>query len=496
MCKKVGTPTEVRHRREAMDTGEFLWKPIYIMRGIEIRICGSFRDGFRLETSDVDSMFWPRDHKVICDSSLISIYNYGIPQHTVILMECEDVPPGSTKLKLLTPSGDTKINASCIKIKGETYIFSSLFRERFLDYNTSNLVLATPSVQHGPCAAMSISGMAFDNAYCFYCKQWPYVALPWKQRCLLNHWPSDCVLSTIGDEGCHVVPISSLPFDPERDSEWRISFSGAEQKLVHFMNHCQFLCYGMLKIFLTEVINTDINDPCLCSYFIKTLMFWAIQLHSSIKWKPCNLLSCFWTCFKLLISWVYKGECPNFFIPQNNMFMVKVVGHKQAALLEKLYALYNEGIICLLSSPTIGEYLEKSSPVRYLTPGTEETTIVSDYHIDVCLFNDLNMLIDPYAANIEEFAGVIFALEQLQKTRSTSMQAITVQYFRPKLLRNYCFMSRQNIAKSSNRKLYYLLKIMKLAVRIGCVSEIVYLALYYYSDCHYKQSLRCLQKAL
>ena len=59
--------------------------------------------------------------------------------------------------------------------------------ERFLDYNTSNLVLATPSVQHGPCAAMSISGMAFDNAYCFYCKQWPHVALPWKQRCLLNH---------------------------------------------------------------------------------------------------------------------------------------------------------------------------------------------------------------------------------------------------------------------------------------------------------------------
>ena len=37
---------------------------------------------------------------------------------------------------------------------------------------------------------------------------------------------------------------------------------------------------------------------------------------------------------------------------------------------------------------------------------------------------------------------------------------------------------------------------MKLAVKIGCISEIVYLALYYYSDCHYKQSLRCLQKAL
>lgn len=129
-------------------------------------------------------------------------------------------------------------------------------------------------------------------------------------------------------------------------------------------------------------------------------MFWAIQLHSPIKWKPCNLLSCFWTCFKLLISWVDKGECPNFFIPQNNMFRVKVVGHKQAVLFEKLHSLYNEGIICLLLSPTIGEYLEKSIPYRYLKPGTEETTIVSDYLIDVCLFMDLNRLIDPYTANV------------------------------------------------------------------------------------------------
>ena len=493
MCEQLGTPTEVRHRREVIKTGEFLWRPIHFMRGLENSIGGSLRDGFMLETSDVDTMYWPPDHKVICDPSQISIYR--IPHHTVILMEYEDAPPGSTKLRLLTPSGDPKINSSCIIINGETYILSSLFRARLLDYSKVNVVFARPSIQHGPCAAMSVAGMAFDHAYCFHCNYWPPVALPWIKRCQLNHWPSDCVLSEIVKEGCHVVPISSLPLDPERDSEWRISFSGAEHKLVHSMNHCQFICYGMLKIFLTEVINTDISDPCLCSYFIKTLMFWAIQLHSPIKWKPCNLLSCFWTCFKLLISWVYKGECPNFFIPQNNMFRVKVVGHKRAALFEKLYALYNEGIICLMLSPTIGEYLEKSIHYKYLTPGTEETRIVSDYYIDVCLFMDLNRLLDPYTVNTEEFARVIIALEQLQKTRSTSMQAISVQYFRPKLLRNYCFMSRQKLAIYSNRTLYYLLKIMKLAVKIGCVSEIVYLALYYYSDCHYERSLRCLQKA-
>ena len=108
------------------------------------------------------------------------------------------------------------------------------------------------------------------------------------------------------------------------------------------------------------------------------------------------------------------------------MFRVKVIEHKQAALFEKLYALYSKGISCLLLSPTIGKYPEKSIHYKYLTPGTEETSIISDYLIEVCLFMDLNMLKDPYTVNIEEFAGVNIALDQLQKTRSTSMQAISV----------------------------------------------------------------------
>ena len=109
MCEQLETLTEVRHRREMMKTWEILWRPINFMRGLENSKGGSLRDGFRFKTSDVDTMFWPPDHKVICDPSQISIYR--IPQYTVILMEYEGVPPGSTKLRLLTPSGDTKINS-------------------------------------------------------------------------------------------------------------------------------------------------------------------------------------------------------------------------------------------------------------------------------------------------------------------------------------------------------------------------------------------------
>ena len=88
MCRYVGSPTEVRIRRELTDIDEVVWRPVWIIRGLYRMDSGSRREGFRLKTSDVDLMLWPPDHKVICDLAQISLYR--IPQHTVILVECED----------------------------------------------------------------------------------------------------------------------------------------------------------------------------------------------------------------------------------------------------------------------------------------------------------------------------------------------------------------------------------------------------------------------
>ena len=67
MCREVGTPTEVKIRREV------LRKSVMIMRGIDNMINGSRREVFRLKTSDRDSMFWPPGRKVICDLSQLSL---------------------------------------------------------------------------------------------------------------------------------------------------------------------------------------------------------------------------------------------------------------------------------------------------------------------------------------------------------------------------------------------------------------------------------------
>ena len=84
--------------------------------------------------------------------------------------------------------------------------------------------IAMSSIQHGPCATIHHKGVEADTAYCFRSHHWPSLALTWIQRCQLKNYPPDYVLFSIIQDGCHVVPISSSPPNPERGCEWRMFF--------------------------------------------------------------------------------------------------------------------------------------------------------------------------------------------------------------------------------------------------------------------------------
>ncbi|XP_062611470.1 uncharacterized protein LOC134273296, partial [Saccostrea cucullata] len=155
LCREVGSPTEVRIRREVMDTEEVLKRPVNILRGFDRMTSGSKGEGFRLITSDEDWMFWPPDHKVICDLSQINLYR--IPQHIVILMECDDgMPPGFTRLNLMSPSNNAKIFSSCVVMNNTVYISSTLFRDNQLQLFKTISVSDTSVFPHGPCSTQSI----------------------------------------------------------------------------------------------------------------------------------------------------------------------------------------------------------------------------------------------------------------------------------------------------------------------------------------------------
>ena len=466
-----------------MDLEEGVMRPVWFMRGYEKMESGSFHEGFRSEPSDLDVMLWRPDHKVICDPSQIRFYQS--PKHTVILMECEDLPPGFTRLKLISPSVDPLVVSALIVINSEIYVSASLFFRAI--YNDLRSLMRMASIPRDPLTTFGSIGLGEHSTYCFRSNHWPDAALPWIKRCRRNHWPPECAISLIIKKGVHIVSKSS----PKEDNMWMISFSGAEQNLMYSMNHSQFLCYGLLKIFLREVIGVEPNySSSLCSDHMKTITFWVIQEENGLHWVRNNLLTCFWTCFKVLISWVYKGECPNFFIPENNMFRVKVVGHTQVSLFEQLYALYSKGISCLLISPGISSFLNATSWI-------DETRIFSELYVDMCLFREFSGFCEIIVFNSEEVELVQNALKKLQKSL-TSFQILTTQHILSELYKHSSnLLSAQTTA--TTKELKYsdekALNMIKLAGKKGCASDILYVALHYHRNCQYEESLRCLKRA-
>ena len=155
--------------------------------------------------------------------------------------------------------------SSCVRINGAFYISSAKYRDNRLS------MMGPDSTEHGPCSSGIIGGIEHDCAHCFVSDLWPPPDSTWIDRCHL--WPPSHVSDDIVRSGCHLVAIGHK-LGKHTDNEWRISFSQAEQKLVYRMNHIQFLTYGLLKIFLKEMINNGLHEQekLLCSYHMKTVI--------------------------------------------------------------------------------------------------------------------------------------------------------------------------------------------------------------------------------
>ncbi|KAK3086869.1 hypothetical protein FSP39_024674 [Pinctada imbricata] len=312
---------------------------------------GSRAEGFEFHLSDLDQVFVDRNAIVMNRSTLFkATYNNS---QRLFLMETDNSPPGSAFVKCLAFGNHNTSLIDALVFRGcDMYFSSKVMREGFLYSRISS--------SHGPCQTVSALGIDIDNAYALRCPIWPRLALPFVERSHYRGWPSYHVLKDICDDGCLLVPINSKQQQHRDmfDLEWRISFSLAEKRLVHSMNHSQFLCYGLLKLFLDEVIKKNLCDTdLLCSYFIKTAVFWEIS-DNSIDWSPFNLLYKFWNTFRRLLRWVSIGYCPNFFIPENNMFYGKIFGDNQAAVLRTLRDLYSEGYLSLLRCSSLHSHLQ------------------------------------------------------------------------------------------------------------------------------------------
>ncbi|XP_062576304.1 uncharacterized protein LOC134238205 [Saccostrea cucullata] len=385
---------------------------------------------------------------------------------------------------------DIYIQRACIRMDNRYYVSSSKLQK---------IIFSTLSVNftpHGPCATRTIGTLEFDSAPCFICDFWPPSASSWIERS--HSWPQRHVVNDIVNNGCHLVAIGHK-LGIHEDHEWRISFSRAEQKLVYAMNHCQFLTYGLLKLFLSEIINNGLHedDKLLCSYHMKTAIFWVIQQNTIPHWCPQNLLEGFWVCFKLILKWVYEGVCPNFFIPDNNMFLSKIYGNKQHKLFIRLYGLYEKRLEFLLHSPSIRLcILDVLLNPILLYICTDEHTLISEAEFDINLFHEINnyYAINFDQLNLQRYAKYMHTIEQiidlplLTKYRDIMLQKLTAD-----VLQQFAFSlhmetyTHENKLRSRANKLSC--HMLKLTAKFGCITDMLYIAMYYYKTHRYMKAL-------
>ncbi|XP_052077029.1 uncharacterized protein LOC127715050 isoform X1 [Mytilus californianus] len=332
---------------------------------------GSFGEGLRMRDSDLDLMAVLKNIEVREDTHIY--FNTGKIHFT---MELKDTQRGFTKLRLVH-SNDRSILKDCIDIGSDFYFSNLSFKQRF-----SNEFLSTV---HGPC--VSDEDGLYDIAHCLHSKLWITQAKKWVTRSN-NSWPIYDIKQAIVKHGVLFVPIG-VKGSTQEELEWRISFSVAEKLLIYSFTHTQLLCYALMKILLKDVIALDVDcKELLCSYFMKTILFWICEELPLSIWKPENLISCYMRCFRRLIYCVEYKVCPHYFMPENNLFENKIRGQAQETLLNKLYILNSYGWQCVLLSDQISNLNAlasgKSKETNYLYAKSVERLLNS--HMFFCDF--------------------------------------------------------------------------------------------------------------
>ena len=294
---------------------------------------GSLAEGLDLTGSDMDVMIILNNFRVIQN---VQHMNFPSPC-TTLLMEYDMQCPGFTRLKVIA-WGDLE----------RKYPSHECFDKTKYGYFLSNISFIGKIIQgnahyrssvHGPC--LTDKYKAVDVAYCLHMHFWPRQAEQWIYRHRPGQWPPDILIDEIVKYGCMLVAIGPREVE-HNELLWRISFSMAERQLSHAMNYTQILCYALLKLSLKNII--DKYDKCkglLCSYFMKTTVLWLSEDISINTFQLQNVFHCYLLCLDKLITWVKCCYCPNYFIPEHNMFHEKINRSNSPQLVKVLERLRN-----------------------------------------------------------------------------------------------------------------------------------------------------------
>ena len=259
---------------------------------------------------------------------------------TLLFLDTENSHPCFALLKFINETENQDLLAISWDIDGIHHVSSDLLIQFTLYDSIIDQYPGDAHSRQGPSREYwsefhDKSESGIDNVPSIHCPFWPNGATEWTSRPRHFDWPTPHDISSIVDFGCHIVPIGH-PHSPRKDLEWRISFSIAERTLVWSFNHVQMQCYAVMKVLLKEFIKERCNpqNQVLCSYFIKTFLFWEYESKESTFWRRDNFRDCINYLMTKFFIRLREGVIPHYFFPNFNLLSVKLTAEAQTELLQ------------------------------------------------------------------------------------------------------------------------------------------------------------------
>ena len=305
--------------------------------------------------SDIDMAFVDQAIEVFtkCSSS------GGKPGYIVV--QDETTPPGHVKLQMVNdnkPFQETRGPGGILT--GEMNTLLSNDEYHLLPDDKGRIVITVPPGYMLPIPNVTKHGVAFKQDNKGDGKDFDYVLVLHSK--VLPDCVSDCltrkrnsdfltpkVVEACKSYGCLFIRKEHCQ---SKDSHllWRISPSHQERFLMFNFNSVQHKCYVLLKLIKKNIINPALGGDVLTSYHCKTAMLHLIDMKPSQFWGPDNLLFCLITALHCLLLWSMDSNCPNFFIPDENMFRWRISRHLLKRLSDELFRLVSLDFVSLLRS--------------------------------------------------------------------------------------------------------------------------------------------------
>ena len=311
-------------------------------------IFGSHSEGTRIITHipkrdcDVNYLFCLKDREVVRSMSEIK----SDPDIQYLLAVTDEITkPGYVKLQIVNngipqtrSTGGDEAPDTAFDHKDRVVLYKrrpeKIHVDEFKGLNvTTNIVVGTVRTFTGtenPKEGI-MTGADFEKYHSLRCRSWPIIATKWISRNRHHNWPPRSVIEQIKSLGVFLIPVGSQD-SIEKDMEWKILFLLQERMLMSILNDTQYKCYIILKMINNDFLSCHFKEPILVSYHLKTCLFYVIENTQDTLWKPERLLHCVHICLKHILQCVNNGNCPNYFIPRDNMFSRRIGGEVQTHL--------------------------------------------------------------------------------------------------------------------------------------------------------------------